>query len=515
MPSTVTKFNMTGLSVDLPPYQVPPKVWTLFRNVEVNEGFPRRARGFGRIFGDTLHLPRHMVSSQRDDVAELVYGSDTAVAVTDGTVHNDITGAIVFDSTGDVDPWSSGTLNNIAILNNNTGPAFSWTPGDLAVLQLPDWPNDRRAGALRVYREFLIAMDITEGGVRDGDLIRWSDAAPANDVPQSWTAGTQSLAGSASAAFTPGNLVDGFTLRDQFFIYKTHATYVMQLVGGSLVMSNRPVFGTLGALARNCIVEWRGQHVVLTDGDIVIHNGVEAQSIVDRRVRSAIFSGIDESNFRNTYVVIDKEQAEIWFCAPQSGEVYPSVALVWSILDNEFGFRELGAGVNRWPHGVESIISTASDEPTWNTRTTTWSTDSSDWDDAGLSPAFEQLIFGDEGNLLQGIDQLDSFDGTTPVAVCFREGLDFGAPDKMKYVSRIWPKIEGTNGSVVQVRVGGALEVNGPITFDQFQDYTIGTTVSLGVNASGRYIAVEFRSESDATWRSPAFDLQIKEMGRF
>ena len=515
MPSQVVKFNMQGLSVDLPTYQVPPKTWTRFQNIEVNEGFPRRARGFGRIFGDTLHLPRHLISSQRDGVPELVYGSDTAVAVTDGTVHDDITGAIVFDSTGDVDPWSSGTLNNISILNNSTGVAFSWRPGDLTVLQLPDWPNDRRAGALRVYREFLIALDITDGVVRDGDLIRWSDAAPPNDVPQSWTAGTQSLAGSASAAFTPGNLVDGLTLRDQFYIYKAHATYVLQLVGGSLVMSNRPVFATLGALAKNCVVEWRGQHVVLTDGDIIIHNGVEAQSIVDRRVRSAIFKGIDEANFRNTYIVIDKEQAEIWFCAPQAGEVYPSAALVWSILDNEFGFRDLGNGVDRWPHGTETIVGTVSDEPTWDTRTTTWSTDSDDWDDSGLNPAFEQLVFGDEQNLLQGIGQLDSFDGATPIAICLREGLDFGAPDKMKYVSRIWPKIEGTDGSIVRVRVGGALEVNGAITFDQFQDYQIGTTLSLGVNASGRYIAVEFRSETDATWRSPAFDLRIKEMGTF
>ena len=515
MPLSLTKFDMTGLSVDLPPYQLPPEVWTLFQNIEVNEGFPRRARGFGRIFGATLHLPRHLQSSQRDGVAELVYGSDTALAFTDGVAHTDITGALVFDSTGDVDPWTSGTINNIAIMNNNTGPAMSWRSGDPAALILPDWPTDRIAGSMRVFREFLIALDINEAGVRDADLIRWSDAAPPNDVPQSWTVGSQSQAGSASAAFTPGVLVDGLTLRDQFFIYKTHATYVLSLVGGSLIMQQRPVFSTLGALARNCVVEWRGQHIVMADGDIVIHNGVEARSLIDRRVRSAIFDGLDESNFRNSYVVIDKEQAEIWFCAPSSGETFPNIALVWSINDNEWGFRDIGAGVNRWPHGTESIIQTVEAEGTWAERTTTWGTDSSDWGSAGISPAFEQLVFGDEGLLLQGIGQLDSFDGTTPIAICQREGLDFGAPDKIKFVTRIWPKIEGTNGSVVRVRVGGALEVNGVVTFDDFQDYVVGTTVSLGVNATGRFIAVEFRSETDAIWRSPAFDLEVRAAGKF
>ena len=515
MPLGLVKFDMTGLAVDLPPYQYPPDVWTTFQNIEVNEGFPRRARGFGRIFGSTLHLPRHLVSSQREGVAELIYASDTALAFTDGVAHTDITGALIFDSTGDLDPWSSGTINNIAVLNNFTGPAMSWKSGDPVALILPDWPTDRLAGSMRVFREFLVALDITETGVRDGDLIRWSDAAPPNDVPQSWTAGSQSQAGSASASFTPGTLVDGRTLRDQFFIYKTHSTYVMSLIGGALIMSQRPVFATLGALARNCIVEWRGQHIVMTDGDIVIHNGVEARSLIDRRVRKAIFAGLDEANFANSYVVIDKEQAEVWFCAPTSGETFPNKALVWSINDNEWGFRDIGAGVNRWPHGTETIISTAQEEPTWDTRTTTWATDSSDWNDSGISPAFEQLVFGDEGNLLQGIGQLNSFDGTTPIAICQREGLDLGSPDRIKFVTRIWPKIEGTDGSTVMVRVGGALEVNGPITFDDFQDYIIGTTVSLGVNATGRFIAVEFRSETNAIWRSPAFDLEVRLAGKF
>jgi len=515
VPLTSVKFDMAGLAVDLPAYQYPPDVWTLFQNIEVNEGFPRRARGFGRVFGGTLHLPRHLQTSQREGVPELIYCSDTAVGVTDGVNHTDITGALVFDSSGDVDPWSSGTINNIAILNNNTGPAMSWRSGDATVTILPDWPTTRVAGAMRVFREFLIALDINEAGVRDADLIRWSDAAPPNDVPQSWTVGSQSQAGSASAAFSPGVLVDGLTLRDQFFIYKTHSTFVLSLIGGTLIMQQRPVFATVGALARNCITEWRGQHIVMTDGDIVIHNGIEVRSLIDRRVRSALFAGLDETNFLNSYMVIDKEAAEIWFCAPSSGEIFPNKALVWSILDNEWGFRDLGSGVNRWPHGTQTIVNTNIQEPTWNLRTTNWNTDASDWDDSGISPAFEQMVFGDEGNLLQSIGQLDSFDGTTPIAICQREGLDLGAPDRIKFVTRIWPKVEGTNGSVVKVRVGGALEVNGPIVFDDFQDYIIGTTVSLGVNASGRYIAVTFRSETNAVWRSPAFDLEVRKAGHF
>ena len=323
----VVSFDMTGLVVDLPPYKVKPDTWTGFQNIEVNEGFPRRARGFGRVFGATLFLPRWMINAQREGVSDFVYGGDTAIAETDGSgVHNDITGALIFDSTGARNPWTGGTINNIVIANNLTGPAMSWVTGDPAALLLPDWPATRFAGSMRVYREFLIAMDITEAGIRDSDLVRWSDAAPPDDVPQSWTVGSQSQAGSASAAFTPGILVDGRALRDAFYIYKTHATYVLQLIGGSLIMSVRPVFSTMGALSRGCIVEWRGQHIVLTDGDVVIHNGVEAQSLVDRRVRRAIFENMDVDNFGNSYLVLDKEAQEVWVCVPSTGNVFPNIA---------------------------------------------------------------------------------------------------------------------------------------------------------------------------------------------
>jgi len=512
MPEKVP-FNMTDLQVDLPPYQADPDVWTLQQNVEVNEGFPRRARGFGRVFGDTLFLPRYMASGQRFGVSEFIYGGDTNLAVTDGTIHTDITGALIWASAGAKNPWTGGTINNITIVNNLTGPAASYVSGAAAALILPDWPLDRKAGAMRVYREFLIAMDLTDGSDRDADLIRWSDAAPPNDIPQSWTAGAQSLAGSASASFTPGDLVDGLTLREQFMIYKAHAMYVLQLVGGRLVMQTRPVFSTLGMLTRGCAVEWRGQHIVLTDGDLVIHNGVEARSLVDRRIRKAIFQGLDQDNFANSFVLLDKEQQEVWVCVPSEGNLFPDKALVWSIADDAWGFRELG--VNTWPHGVEGKIRTGLDDPLWSDRPHAWNEDSSNWSDSGISEAFEQLVFADAGSLIQAIGQRDDFDGVEPTAIVQRIGLDLGEPDKFKLITRIWPKLEGPFGSVVRVRVGGQEHVNANVIWEDYQDFEIGITESLDFTTSVRFVAVEFRSETDATWRSPAFDLEVELQGRF
>ena len=513
MPSNVQQLKMTGLAVDLPAYQYPPDVWTSAKNVEMFEGFPRRARGFARVMGDTLTLPRFLQNNLQGGVSLWLYGGDTLLGVTDGNVHLDITGALVFDSTGATSPWTGGVLNQRAIMNNRTGPPMYWVSGTPDALILPDWPATRTAQSVRVFREFLVALGISESGQLDPDLIRWSDAAPQNDVPQSWTAGPQSLAGSASAAFTPGNLVDSVVLRDQLYIFKQHATYVMSLVGGRFVMQQRPVFSTVGMMSRNCGVEYRGKIILLTDGDVVITNGVEVESLVDRRVRRTIFGNIDPDNFENAFVALDKERSEVWVCFPEAGALYPTLAAVWSIEDNEWGVRDLG--VNSWPHGVEGVLDVGLREPIWSSRTTEWDTDGTLWSDTGATPVQQRLTFADAGSLIQGMDVSDTFDGEPPEARLIRTGLDFGLPDKFKYVSRAWPKINGPSGSVVQVRIGGSDFAEGPVVWDDYHDVILGETESIPVNARGRYLAVEFRSDSAATWRAPSIDLAIAEMGAF
>jgi hypothetical protein len=478
------------------------------------DGFPQRARGFGAIFGATLFLPRFLQNPVQEGVSLWVYGGDEGLAFTDGATHTDITGALVYDSTGLHSPWTGGVLNNNSILNNITGQAMYWPATGVALI-LPDWPVDRVARSVRVFREFIVALDITDAGIRDGDLIRWSDAAPAGGVPQSWAAGAQSLAGSASAAFTPGNIVDGLTLRDQFYIYKAHATYVMSLIGGSLVMAQRPVFSTVGLLARNCVVEWRGSHIMLTDGDVIIHDGVTVTSIADRRIKATIFGAMDPDNFPNSYLMLDKEQAQVWVCVPRVGQLYPDRAAVWSIEDNKWGVRDLGVLPNEWPHGAQGIVRLTQAGDTWDSKITTWDTDPTRWNSTGTTAARESLLFADSSSVLQHIDQVPSFDGTSPTARLQREGLDLGAPGEFKFVTRIFPKIEGPGGSVVNVRVGGQEHAEAVIDWAPFQPFTVGVDEWLDIYAQGRFISVEMESNSDAVWRVPGFDLEVSSQGRF
>ena len=512
MPKTET-LNLLGVSSDKPDYAVPPKFWTEVQNIEIESEVTKRARGHLAVFGTPLHVARWLqyVSSPLGEF--WLYVGDTQVSQTrDTEVHVDLTGTLVFDSTNDLDPITGGVINGHVVFNNEDGVAASWNPGDVAALALPDWPTDRRAGAVRIFRDFIIAMNITDGAVAFPEQLRWSDAAPAGDVPQSWTAGVGSLAGDAQVAYQPGRIIDGLAQRDSFMVYKRHSTFVLNLVGGSLVMQTKPVFPTLGVLAKNCVVEYRGQHFMLTDGDFVIHNGVEVRSIVQARVRNAIFDAISGVNFGNTYIALDNEQAEIWVCVPREpGDVFPTIAAIYSIPEDQWTLRDLPVPS---PHVAPGIIIAAQAEPTWDTRTTTWNTDGNRWNTGGATGIEEHLLVADTGPKFHAVGFADDFDGVDPIAIARRTGLDFGMPDIVKFCSAVWPKIDGVNGSIIEIRAGGSLGAETPITYGPTQNFVIGTDDFVGAEASGRFLAFEFRSTTSAIWRMASFDVELDLLGQ-
>ena len=517
MPITES-LKLIGLETDKPGFDTPPNAWTFEQNIEVGSGISRRARGHLSIFGTSLHVSRWHSPLSTPFGDFWVYVGDALVSQTTGVgAHTDITGSLTFDSTGDKDPITGGVVNGNLVFNNQDGvPAF-WKPPAGAALPLPDWPVDRRAKAMGVFRDFLIAMNISDGIAEFPEQLLWSDAAPAGDVPQSWTPGDQSLAGDASAAYKPGPIVDGKALRDQFFLYKTHSTFVLQLIGGALVMQTRPVFPTTGVLAKNCVAEFRGSHFVLTDGDVIVHNGVEARSIIQNRIRRTIFDRMDPDNFQNSYVALDKKLGQLWVCVPQLGAEFPTAAVIYNISDDAWSVRDLQIpGPTQTPYVAPGIVIVAEPEAQWDERTTTWVTDTTTWAFGGSSAIEERLLMADTSPQFFGVGLSESFDGTTPVATLRREGLDFGEPDIVKFCSRIWPKLQGTSASVIRIRAGGSLGADDPVLWGPYQDYIIGPGDNfVGAEASGRYLAFEFRSEVPNAWRLTGFDVELGTLGNF
>jgi len=511
-----------GWSSDLPAEEVPAGFITRAKNVLVRDGALGRAFGFAPFAGtgsaSTLIGPRFLIANQALGTAFWLYAGDTIVGVTDGFTHQDITPVGWPDHAGFNGPFSGGIVNQLPVLNSRIDGPFYWqqdfaTPG--VMVPLPDWPVLDTAGSMRPFREFLIAMDINIAGTRFADLLRWSDAAPPGNVPQSWTTGVQSQAGEISVSFNPGELVDGAQLLDRFYVYKTTSVFVMTLVGGVFIFNNRPVFSTFGALARGCIAEWRAQHIVLTDGDLVIHDGTNVRSIANERLRREIFDSMSGDFFDNTYLAISGRFDVLFICRPRGTEQYPSEAITLDLNDLSFGHQSLVSTGS--PHMLDGLVDTTqSVEPTWDTKTTTWDTDATRWGESAFSRVENEVIIADfTGLKLQQLGLGEDQDGTPIDAIAERVGISLGRPDVRKFVRRIWPRFYGGAGNTVFVQVGAHDNPNSEPAYSPEQAFTIDVDRFLSVDVSGFYLAYRFRSDTGIAWRLPNFDVEFELMGRY
>ncbi|GAG28067.1 unnamed protein product, partial [marine sediment metagenome] len=255
-------------------------------NVLFPNGFSAAAPGWEAAGGNTLFKALWLLPFQTLETFYWIYvGTDDAgttggIGLTDGTTHWDITPAVwAATPAGSI---TGGVLNGVPFINNGIDIPVFWDLVPTNVMTtLPGWPAAQRCQAMRAFKYHLIAMNMTDAGGDFPDVVAWSDAANPGQIPATWIADPSNQAGSFSIAATPGGVVDGLALRDQFMVYKQHSTAIMQYIAGQFVFSNRKAFVTSGILARNCAAEMYGAHYVITDGDIIQHNGQEVKSLID------------------------------------------------------------------------------------------------------------------------------------------------------------------------------------------------------------------------------------------
>ena len=506
-----------GWSDDQPAEEIGAEFITRAQDVRSLNGSISRAQPFAPILGTPLFAPRFLVPNNTSANAFWVYAGDLGIGVTDGFLHKDITWAAFTDHTAFEDVYTGGIINQLPVVNSSVDGPFYWTQdfGTPALMvALPDWPVGDRAIAMRPFREFLIGMGITAGGTQFPDLLRWSDAAPPGDVPQSWTAGVGSQAGEVSVSFNPGALVDGAQLLDRFYVYKTNSTYVMTLVGGVFVFNQRPIFATVGALASGCVAEYRGQHIVLTDGDLVTHDGVNVTSIANNRLRNEIFQMLDGEHFENTYIALSTALKTLFICRPKLGETFPSEAITLNLDDLSFGHQSLvPTGV---PHLIDGLVNTDDSlERNWSDKTTTWATDQTRWSEAQFSRIENQVVMADHASTfkLQQLGLGSDHDGVPITAVAERTGITMGDAKRRKFVRRVWPSFYGSPGQAVTIEIGVSDVADIAPAYGPAQTFIIGTDRFVNFDGSGFYLAYRITTVGGLFWQLPGFDLEFELMG--
>lgn len=502
-----------GLINDISPQDLPDGALSGGQNVRFKDGYLEKIEGYSNVMGTPTVAPYWMLPIVSGSTLYWVYCGLTAVYVTDGTTHTDITRAAGAYSATALINWNGGFLSGIGVFNNGVDDPQVWTPATPSTLLTSmKWDSgntwaakSHTAKVIRTFGNFLIALNVTKSGTNYPYLVKWSHPAEAGTQPVTWDeTDTTKDAGETDLGGTGGVLIDGLELRDSFFIYKEDSVHVMRKIGGRFIFSLKENF-KFGLLSRRCVKEFEGRHVVFSYGDVFVHDGQTANSIINKRMKKWLFDNIDPDNYETSFVTQNHQKNEFMFCFPQVGSTLPDKALIWNYRDDTFGTRDLPDT----PHIAYGIVNDGA--------STTIDSDSRIVDDVSdiinkrnFNPTVLKNLMASGTNLYL-LDNTNAADGVAFTSYAERLSSDFGNDD-IKFIKKIWPRVIST-GEVI-IKLGSQMNINDPITWVAYS-FNPNTEEYVDTLVKGRFISYYIGSTTDISWKTSEADFEAQLSGRY
>lgn len=509
----VPNAGAAGVIQDLSQTELPAQAFTDALNVRFLDGQAQQFLGHGEVYAGPPVTPYHVLPVNVGGVRYWIYaglGKIYAVTANSGAVvHTDLTRGSGGDYTGAVNGWTSCSLSGIPILNagNAVDPPQAW---DLDITHkfaaLSAWPANTWCKVMRSYKNQLVALNVTKSTTNFPFMVKWSTEADPGSVPASWDETDPTFdAGEVDLAEGGDPIKDGLQLGSTFVVYKEQSVWRMDFAGGAFVEQFSKVLGTSGAMNANCVVEIDGFHAVLTDSDVIVHDGQSASSALDKQTRRSLFRQIDASNYGLCFVAKNPFLNEVWICFPMAGSTTCDTALVWNYRDRTTTFRQLPS-LNHANFGaIETGLSGL-----WSTDSAPWDSDTTTWAGGDFSPNTARLMMASKVGKLYLADSSTSFDGVQPTSFLERRSLPIGPPEVMKTITRIRPRIFGTPGETITIKVGGSdADPYADPTYDAVASFTIGDQIPLDVLSTSRWPAIRFENSGTANrWRLDGYDVE-------
>lgn len=362
----ISGFGKPGFVKDTAEYDVTPEAFDEVFNVRFTPQGAEVFSGETEVMTPASISPLWLKVFPPVETPIWVYGNVQKMYAFDGD-HTDITRTVGGNYAGDAaERWQGEVFNGVGIFNNVKDIPQYWAQFSpvTKLANLPNWPSTLRAKFLRPFKNFLMIGNLTDGGNEYPYRVRWSHSADPGTIPDSWALNDPTKdCGQVDLATTSDYVVDGLTLGDGFIVYKQRSAHYFQLTGSGDVFANWPIIQGRGVLWRDCVQAFPGGHFVAGIDDLYVHTGQRNSdtSLVEARLRNWIFNQIDASNYFNCYTVNYERRNELWFCFPEAGAVYPTLAVVWNRITNGIGIRELRQHPFIYPGPVQNV----SDDDIW------------------------------------------------------------------------------------------------------------------------------------------------------
>ena len=497
-----------GMAKDINPTALPNEVFSHTENVRFEDNAAKKILGHDNVFTAPSVAPYFLINLT-GATNYWFYTGSAKIYRTDGSTNTDVTrtsGGDYATSLTGTGNWVGSIFNGLPLLTNGVDEPQIWSTGTSKFIDLANAPLCK---SIRPYGNYAIALNTTESGTNYPNRVKWSDAT--TSLPTTWSAAATNDAGQNEVGDEGDIIIVGTSLAKSFIIYKEKSTLLMNYIGGNLVFSFQKLFNDTGVLSRNCVVEFDSRHFVVTEGDLIVHNGVSKESIATGTVKRTLFDDLDSTNYRNIFTLHNKQKTEIWVCYPSVGSTYCDKALIWNYKTKAFSFRDLPNIL----HIATGIVNPGASSTVWSGQSQSWiaySTTTS-WGERNYNPAETSILMaGTTDTKFYRADNGFDFAGSNFTMTLERKGLTLdGNTNTVKSVRKVTPKVAGTGS--VNISIGSAMSPNATYTYTASQSFNPNSQNKVDARSTGKYIAVKFQHTSATTFELNGYDLEYEVLG--
>lgn len=500
----------SGFVPDPVDLQLPDGVFSDSRNFRYRNSAVEKCKGQQAVFGSLSVTPMWAAAIGDGVTSYWAYGNESVVYATDGTTHANISSAS-YNAGPDIG-YTGSQFHGFQLLNDGVLPPQSWAAGLSNKIQpLVNWPAGVTCKIIRSFRDQIIALRVTEGGIYNPRVLRWSDIAGVAALPASWDyTDPTNFAGRTEIGETQDYLVDCLALRNVNIVYKQFSTYLMQPIQTNASFAFQTLFQQAGLLAENCAAAFGAQHFVVTADDMIVHDGSNIQSVADKRTRKYFFSALNASRYLRTFVIPDFFNHTMWICFCENGNDFPNLALCWDWKENNWFVRELSGNM---AHGATGVV--IGSELTFDGQSGSFDQLTTTFDESTFTPFSTRLVlFNGTAPAAYQAETGETFNGTTMNCYATRSNIGLTRDmNSIKRIQRVFPKVIGTAGDTLQIYVGSKVTPDGATTFSGPFNFTIGTDYKIDCRVSGRWITLKHAYAGTNTVRLAGFDVEFIQDG--
>lgn len=538
----VRSLGEVGIITDVNAHDLVPNAFSNGSNVLFRDNTVVRAPVFKDLFDQTAQVAQEdgpvTAFNYNDPDSGAIYGvayDDNTVVEYDNGVSSSVTPSGAVTSGSSSTPWTHTEIAGLSILCRKSAEPYirdSVVSNTYQLMSTNDWPAADRASAMRGFKDFIIALNVTAGGTDYDTMVKWTDgiAYKANVTSVEWTASASNLAGSNILTDFKTPIVDGLALGNMFLIYSTTESAIMEYTGSSNVFSFRNFYQGDGVINQNCVASTGKEHFVFGDTDIYMHNGVTVQSLAQSRVKNKIYADMVRDQQSRFFVHLDQVNDLVYFCyvsaesnVPFTSSEYCNRAAVYDIksktwtfvdLPNTFGaaYTNVSLSSSTYANISGSYAANANKYAQYEDTSPRISAFASARDDN--NSLTEGRVYAND-MLLTGLLSAPSNSETLKTAFVERVGIDVDetkAPLRSyKQINSIIPQIT-TVGGTDQVRVKvGATDFPHDTSPNYVTNYlfTPSTDHKVDSRAAGRLVAYRVEEENGNFFNFSAADFEI------